>query len=150
VTGTRRRSPRAVVVALVAGAVLASCGEAVSDDYVVGAEPMSLTEVHDRAGVEVLQISLTEQGAMRLGIETVAIARAGHRTVVPLSATFLDAEGRWWVYTSPAPRTYVREPVDVATERGQDVYLSEGPPVGTDVVTVGVPELWGAETGLDH
>ena len=37
---------------------------------------------------------------------------------------------------------------NVGGDQGTTAWLSAGPPVGTTVVTVGVPELYGAELGV--
>jgi hypothetical protein len=72
------------------------------------------------------------------------------RTVVPYSATFYDEHGQAWVYTNPAPLTYVREPIVVDFYQGDLAVLSKGPAAGTTIVTVGASELFGAETGVGH
>jgi hypothetical protein len=68
------------------------------------------------------------------------------RTVVPTSAVFHEANGAAFVYLNPAPLTYVREPIAVERIIGDVTALSKGPPVGTVIVTVGAPLLYGAET----
>lgn len=147
--GSSRSLRRSASAAIVASAFLAACGEPVSDEYIVH-DPSTLTEVTNGAGDHVVQIGLTDQAAARLEIETEPIRRNGEHLEIPLSAMFFDEDGGTWVYTVPEEFTYVREPIDVATEEGQRVFLDGGPPAGTSVVTVGVPELWGAETGMDH
>jgi hypothetical protein len=54
----------------------------------------------------------------------------------------------WWVYTSPDPLVFVRHPIVIDREHGGRAYLSDGPAVGTNVVTLGAAELLGAETGI--
>ncbi len=68
--------------------------------------------------------------------------------VVPYSTIVYDLRGEVWLYVNPAPLTYQREKVVVETIDGGSVYLSAGPPVGTVVVTTGVAELYGADTGV--
>jgi hypothetical protein len=70
--------------------------------------------------------------------------------VIPYGAVLYDAEGDTWAYTSPAPLTYVRESISVGRIEGDEAILSEGPAPGMEVVTVGVAELFGAETGVGH
>jgi hypothetical protein len=70
------------------------------------------------------------------------------RKVVPYSAVLYDLHGETWVYTSPEPLVFVRHPVRIDYIEGELAILSEGPPSGTDVVTVGAGELFGAETGI--
>ena len=94
------------------------------------------------------RITLTESAVERLGIETAAVESRGDELVVPYDAVFLDAHGDFWVYTNPEPLVFVREPIDIVRETSDRAFLAEGPPPGTDVVTVGVPELYGSETGF--
>ena len=68
--------------------------------------------------------------------------------MVPYSTIIYDLTGGVWVYVNLAPLTYQREQVVVETIDGDSVLLSEGPTAGTMVVTIGVPELYGADTGV--
>ncbi|MCL4804845.1 MAG: hypothetical protein KJ046_11150 [Anaerolineae bacterium] len=70
------------------------------------------------------------------------------RTVVPYSALIYDLNGNTWVYVSPEPLVFMRHPVTVEFVEGDRAVLSDGPPVGTTVAIVGVPELYGADTGI--
>lgn len=72
------------------------------------------------------------------------------RKVIPYAALIYDADGGTWIYVEddPATRTFVRYPVTVDFIDGDLVVLTEGPPAGTKVVTVGGQELFGAETGV--
>jgi hypothetical protein len=67
------------------------------------------------------------------------------RKVVPYSAVFYDVRGDSWTYTQPAPLTFVRHRVTVDYIDGDRAVLSDGPPAGTEVVTVGATELSGTE-----
>jgi hypothetical protein len=83
----------------------------------------------------------------------VDIAMAGgavQRKVVPYSAVLYDVHGDAWVYTSAEALTYTRQKVVLDYIDGDMAYLTEGPPAGTSVVTVGVSELFGAESGVGH
>lgn len=70
------------------------------------------------------------------------------RMVVPYSAVIYDLQGATWVYVSPEPLVFVREPVTIDYIQGDLAVLSEGPDIGTEVATVGVAELYGADTGV--
>lgn len=70
------------------------------------------------------------------------------RFVVPYSALIYDLNGKTWVYVSPEPLVFTRYPVVVDYIEEDEAYLLEGPPAGTQVATVGVPELYGADTGV--
>lgn len=70
------------------------------------------------------------------------------RLVVPVAALLYDLNGETWVYISPEPLQFLRYPVQVDYIQNDKVVLLEGPPVGTEVATVGVPELYGTDTGV--
>lgn len=126
---------------------LTGCGGAIEDKYEIAHEPAS---VHTVKGSEHPRVVLEPQAAQRLSIATTAVTRSGTHLVVPASAIFVDPEGHWWVYTSAEPLSFERHPVTVADEVGDDVYLSEGPPAGTRVVTRGVPQIYGVEDAVGH
>ncbi len=65
--------------------------------------------------------------------------------VVPYSAVYYDGKGKPWVYVNGTPLTYERRPIAVERIMGDLAVLSEGPSVGTPVVTVGAAMLWGVE-----
>lgn len=82
---------------------------------------------------------------------TVEVTRAGsgeRRKIVPYSSLIYDARGTVWVYTNPESLVYVRDRVEVDFIQGEDAYLTDGPALGTKVVSVGAAELYGAETGI--
>jgi hypothetical protein len=83
-------------------------------------------------------------------VETPLSGSGAVRKVVPHSAVIYGAHGESWVYTSPEPLTFVRHPVTIEYVEGDMVYLSDGPAGGTEVATVGVPELYGAEFEVGH
>jgi hypothetical protein len=70
------------------------------------------------------------------------------RKVVPYAALLYGVKGETWVYTNPEPLVFVRQPIVVDHIEDDLAILSEGPEVGTEVVTVGAAELFGAETGV--
>jgi hypothetical protein len=130
-------------LACVAVLILTGCGGTISDEYVIEHQPYSLEPVE---GEEVLRVTLTEAAVEHVGIETAPVARRGSRLLVPYDAVYLDAHGEFWVYTNPEPLVFVRAPIEIARETSTQAILSDGPPAGTQVVTVGVPELYGSET----
>ncbi len=67
------------------------------------------------------------------------------RKVVPYSALYYDGQGVSWVYTISGPLTFERKRIVVERIDGDSVILKDGPSVGTPVVTVGAPQLFGAE-----
>ena len=98
----------------------------------------------------VRQVIFTEDAARRVGLETRRVTASGPDVVVPYAALIYDKQGKPWVYTVTEPLTYLRVNVVVKGEAGEDeMVLSVGPPAGTEVVTVGVTEVYGAELGMD-
>jgi hypothetical protein len=105
------------------------------------------------AGSSVQQVQLSASAAHRLGIETQAVrtaagadsGRPGTRTVIPYSAVVYDTDGSTWTYVESAARTFVRDRITVAGIDGPTAVLVKGPALGAQVVTVGAPELLGAE-----
>lgn len=67
------------------------------------------------------------------------------RKVAPYDAVLYDIRGATWVYTNPEPLVFVRHSVIIEyIDKGLAV-LTEGPPSGTAIVSVGVAELYGTE-----
>lgn len=95
-------------------------------------------------GSELQRVILTEKAAERIGVQTVP----AEKTVVPYSAVIYDIDGTTWIYTNPAPLTFIRAQVVIDRIEGDQAFLAEE--LGTDapVVTVGVMEIYGAETGV--
>ena len=92
-------------------------------------------------GSDLHRVTLSARAAERLGIE---MAQMGG---VPYSAVLYDARGETWVYTNPEPLVFVRRRISVARIDGDRVVLTDGPPAGTTIVTVGGAELLAAELG---
>lgn len=130
-----------IAAVLSVGAAMAACSR---DSATAEAPPAAVVET--ASGSEPV-ITLAEVGAARIGVQTTAVA-AQSPVQVPYRALMYDPSGATWVYVSPEPLTYQRFPVTVADIDGDLVHLVSGPPPGTEVVTVGVAELWGAENGI--
>ena len=127
---------------------LAACsGETVA----LAATPPPLT-IEKGEGEEPSRLTLSPKAAERLGIETAAVAAAqldgASRLVVPYAAVLYDPTGATWAYTNPEGLVFIRAPITVERIDGDIAVLVSGPPAGTLVVTVGAPELWGAEHGV--
>lgn len=117
------------------------------------AEKIQPAQLEPVEGSKLKRVLLTEKAAERIDIQTAAVTTKAvngiERQVVPYAAVIYDTEGNTWVYTSTAPLTFVREPIEVAFIEGDEaVLLSEDLSPETLVVTVGVAELYGAETGV--
>lgn len=139
----RRGGPAAALVLGVC-LTLAACQE-VEESAADAYEPATLGE-KTAAGVQ--QVTFTAEAARRVDLHTVPVAASGPRTVVPYPALLYDAEGLSWVYTAPAPLTFLRAQVGVDRIDGDQVLLMSGPPAGTAVVTVGAAEVYGAELDI--
>ena len=143
-----RRQLRAACAGLVLVAGLASlsaCGEASTGyDYETAThhEPAKLEPIK---GTDVQRVIFDAEGAKRVGLKTAPIQQNGQEKIMPYAALIYDAEGNTYAYTAPKPLTYVRQKIDIDHLDGDSVVLSEGPPVGTQVVTVGVDEVYGTE-----
>ena len=126
--------------------LLGACAEAPSDEHEV-VEPVKLEHVK---GTDLTRVVLTPQAARRADIQTTRVERDGRRLVVPAAAVLFDTDGKAWVYTNPEPLTYVRHEIKIDVEEGDTVFLRKGPTPGTAIVTVGVPQLYGAEYEVGH
>lgn len=138
-----KRSLLAIAVIPAAAFMLTACGGTVTDEYVIEEQPYTLEPVE---GEDVLRVVLTESAVEHIGVETVPVRQRGSRLVVPYDAVYIDSHGGFWVYTNPEPLVYVRAPIEIARETSTQAFLADGPPAGTQVVTVGAPELYGSET----
>lgn len=98
------------------------------------------------------RVILTERAAERLDIQTMPVREqeldGEQRLVIPYSAVIYGLNGETWAYISPEKLTYYRDPITVDYIEGDIVVLAAGPSVGTEVVTVGVAELYGVDTGV--
>lgn len=130
---------RATILCLLVAILLSACGPASETTEKVA--PSKLEPVE---GTDLSRVILTEKAAERLGIET--IVADGNQ--VPYAAVIYDIEGHTWVYTSPEPLTFIREPIVIDHIEGDTAVLAESLPSDLNVVTVGVAELWGTETGV--
>ena len=129
-----------IVTVLFTGLLLSACGAQVP--VTGGNEAPSRLEPIE--GSDLSRVILTEKAAERVGIETVTASGME----VPYAAVIYDTEGKTWIYTNPAPLTYVRAPIMVEHIEGNTAFLSESLSSEVAVVTVGVAELYGTETGV--
>ena len=74
------------------------------------------------------------------------VTLAGYQTFAPKSESAQQVQ----VTVALDPLTYQREIVEVVIDDGRIVKLSRGPKVGTQVVTTGANQVWGAELGVGH
>lgn len=129
---------------VVAALLLSGC----SDAGDASAEAYHPAEVEEVDGLEVKQVTFTEDGAARVDLATATARQDGQHVVVPYAALLYDGQGVPWVYTSPRPLTFLRTEVVVDRVEGELALLSDGPQPGTRVVTVGATEVYGAELDI--
>lgn len=141
------RPPRLLCVLVLAALPLSACAE-VEEESSAGYEPAKVAAV--KGSDDVKRVTLTKEGAERVGLKTAPVLVGAQAKVVPYAAVLYDAEGKTYVYTSPKPLTYLREEVQVDHIAGDRVFLSRGPVVGTEVVTVGAAEVHGAELEISE
>jgi len=141
-----------LVVALISACLLISaCGQAPAGGDEAEYHPVTVEQLD---GAEPTRETLTEDAAKRLDIQTAQAqdteVNGAKRTVIPYAALIYDTEGATWVYLNPEPLTFVRHPVAVDDIKGEQAFLSDTLPAGSTVVTVGVAELYGAESEFEE
>jgi len=119
---------------------LAACGSKPTTTI----EKINPSKLEEIEGSELKRVILTEKAAERIGVQTVPV----DGRVIPYSAVIYDVEGNTWIYTNPAPLTFVREQIDIIRIEGDQAYLSQTPAFDAPIVIVGVAEIYGAETGV--
>ena len=139
-----------LIVALLSACLLISaCGQAPA-----GEEEYHPVTVEELGGAEPTRETLTEDAAKRLDIQTAQAqdteVNGAKRTVIPYASIIYDTDGATWVYLNPEPLTFVRHPVTVDDIKGEQAFLSDTLPAGSAVVTVGVAELYGAESEFEE
>jgi hypothetical protein len=128
-----------LVMLVFVGLLLSACGaKTAAPEKIV---PSKLEPIE---GTDLSKVILTEKAAERIGVETVSASG----TAVPYAAVIYDIEGNTWIYTSPEPLTFVREPIVIDHIEGDTVFLAESLPGELNVVTIGVAEIYGTETGV--
>lgn len=138
-----------IPAALVALALIVpGCRSLAADEPAEAGTPLATVEPID--GTDVARVTLSGEAADRIDVQTVAVTQAPGTgspslTVIPYAAVLYDPSGATWTYTSPEPLVFVRAPIHVVRIRGDEALLSDGPPPGTQVVTVGAAELLGTE-----
>ena len=140
---TLRRAVLGWVVAI-AVATSAGCAEIES----VTAEPYEPAALESTGADKPARIILTDEAVDRVALQTTEVKPLGKELTVDHAALVFDKAGKPWVFTVVGPRTYVRAAIGIKEVQDNLVTLSAGPPAGTQVVTVGAIELWGAELGI--
>jgi hypothetical protein len=134
-----------LAVLLVAGLQLTACSKDAAAKHVE--HPADVQAI---AGSDLKKVTLTERANQRLDVQTEQVREEGGRRLVPYSSVIYDPKGNTWVYTSPAPRTFVREKVEIDRIIGDQVVLKVGPAAGTLIASRAVAELYGTELKVGH
>ncbi len=149
----KRHRERLVALVMAGGLVLLGGCAGTPPEDAEGDDPASVEHVE---GTSLSRVTLTEDAARRLGIETVTVREqespdgGGVQEVVPYSAVVYDQVGRTWTYTNPEPLVFVRASIRVDRIESELALLSAGPAPGTLVVAVGAAELYGTEYGVEE
>lgn len=143
-----KNNVRWILLGLVVGLLaLSACGPAKTP-----IEKVAPSTVEKVEGSEFSRVTLTEKAAKRIDIQTAAVqtmkVNGSSFKVIPYAAVMYGLEGQAWTYTNPEPLVFVRQVIVIDHIEGDLAILSEGPEVGTLVVIVGAPLLYGAEVGV--
>jgi hypothetical protein len=131
-----------VIAVLVAALPLAGCGKGTAKTV---PEAPAIVEKQD-SGIG--RITLKGRAAERIGIEFVEVTKSGQRLEASYNALLYDASGGEWVFISPQPNVFTRTAIKVELIEGDRIYFSNGPVVGTKLVTSGIAQLYGIEFGV--
>ena len=126
--------------------ILAACGGAVSDEYASEEQPYTVETVDGERGSAGHPDRVRGRTARHR--DGPSSSRGATSWSCPYDAVFIDAHGDFWVYTNPEPLVFVRAPIDIVRETSDRGVPRRRPAGRTQVVTVGVPELYGTETGF--
>jgi hypothetical protein len=137
-----------LMVAVSTACLAMSCASDLAAEAVAKITPARVEATLD---AKIKKVTLTPKAAERLGIliDEVRADPSGRR-IVPYGSVLYDLTGKTWVYISADPLTFFRGAVEIDTIKGDNVYLSDGPPTGTKVLAAGVPQVYGAEVKVGH
>ncbi len=129
---------------LLGGAVLTGCAE-LETKTAATYQPASL-ESSTPDGPK--KVTFTKEAAARVALQTSVVAARGERLEVDHAALVFDKTGAPWVFAVVAPLSFQRVAVEIDDIDGDRMLLDRGPAPGTEVVTQGAAEVWGAELGI--
>ena len=133
-----------LALATLTALLMGACGQPPSE----ATEPEPAV-VEDIDGSALKRVTLSDDAAERIGIETASVTTvSGGRLDVPSASVLYDQNGQAWVYTNPEDHVFLRSQITIVDTAGEETLLSAGPPPETRVVTVGVAELYGTELGV--
>jgi hypothetical protein len=136
----------AIFALIIAGLTLSACGTRSTDP---AGDETPAARIEHLEGKNPTREKLSAEAAGRLGIQTATVrdimVNGMPQRAIPYAAVIYDTQGATWVYMSPEPLTFIREPVTVDDIQGDQAFITDGPPPGSMVVTTGAEELYGAE-----
>lgn len=138
-----RRHVAATLAVLAAASALSACKEvkqAEKEHY----SPAAIAPIKGGEEGEV-SVTLTQEGHDRIDLATQKVTKRAGRLATPYASIVYENDGSAYVYANPKPLFYERAHIEIDRVAGDQVLLKEGPAVGTNVVTVGVAQLHGAE-----
>jgi hypothetical protein len=137
-----------LMVAASVACLAVSCASALAAESAAKITPARVEATLD---AKIKKVTLTPKAAERLGIQIDEVrADPSGRLIVPYASVLYDLTGKTWVYISADPLTFFRGAVEIDSIKGDNVYLSDGPPAGTKVLAVGVPQVFGSEVKVGH
>lgn len=125
--------------------------EAEEDEPPEGVGVDDLEDSDPEEGALYYVVANAEQGLVpgqRVWVKLSLLGSGTPRKIVHYAAVIYDVNGETWVYTNPELLVFIRQSISVDYIEDDLAFLTEGPPAGTEVVTVGGAELYGAETGV--
>jgi hypothetical protein len=138
-----------LMVAAFAACLAAPCASALAAETAV--KKILPARVEATSDAKIMKVTLTPKAAERLGVVIDEVrADPSGRLIVPYASVLYDLTGKTWVYISADPLTFARGAVVIDTIKGDNVYLTEGPPAGTKVLAAGVPQVFGTEVKVGH
>ena len=134
-----------ILIAMLAALSLSACAPAapVEDEI----KPVTLEPI---TGTDLNRLTLTEDAAKRLDVQTAEVREVDGQMVVPYASILYEANGNTWVYVNVAPLVYIRQAIVIDSINGDEAILSKGPDSGAAVVTVGAAELYGSESEFEE
>jgi hypothetical protein len=139
----QRRNRWTIVLLIIAGLHVSACQQ--NSDTSKKVEPPKI----EYTGETLYRVRLTANKAEEYNIKTAPVREmqvsGSLRKVIPSSAVVNDQHGNDWAFTNPESLVFVRSPIKVDYTEGYLAVLSDGPPTGTEVVTVGADKLSSSE-----
>jgi hypothetical protein len=138
------RGSRFALAVLSLTLLIGGCAE-IDEEETETYQPAHLQPVEDS---KLKVVTFTPLAAEQVQLKTEKATRQDRHTVVSHEALIYDGMGEPWVYTVTKPLTYLRAPIVVDRVDDGRVLISRGLASGTEVVTVGATEVYGAELNI--